>query len=169
VLMDAVADELSVPTQTIQVAFDSVTSGAGAPTTSAVGPSVAANIQPCAACQRLANSAEILKDADGSYMVAMAQVFNTLAPANTPFTPETGAAIAAAFAENFDNPDMPQYAKAMEYIDAFTGYVAALDDLGSPVGDSGAFVMGKYGAPLTASNPNMTAYVQMRIAETQGI
>ena len=73
-----------------------------------------------------------------------------------------GAAIAAAFAENFDNPDMPQYAKAIEYIDAFTGYVSVLDDeMGSPVGDSTTFVMGKYGAPLTASNPNMTAYVQI--------
>ncbi len=63
----------------------------------------------------------------------------------------------------------PQYAKAIGYIDAFTGYVATLnDELGAPVGDSAAFVMGKYGEPL-ASNPNMAAYVQMRVAEAQGI
>jgi hypothetical protein len=102
-------------------------------------------------------------------MAAMAQVFNTLAPPDAPFTPETGAAIAAAFAENSDNPDMPQYAMAMEYIDAFVGYITVLDDqMGSPVGDSTAFLMDKYGEPL-ASNPNMTAFVQMRIAEAQGI
>jgi len=157
VLMGAVASELGVPTQTIQIAFAGATS-------------VAPNIQPCYACEGLVSYAEILKDADGSHMAALAQIFNTLAPPDAPFTPEMGSAIAAAFAENFDNPDMPQYAMAMEYIDAFTGYVSVLDDqMGSPVGDSAAFVMGKYGEPLTASNPNMTAYVQMQIAEAQGI
>ena len=145
------------PTQTIQISIDNAAA-------------VAPNIQPCFACERIVSYAETLRDADGSHMAAMAQIFNTLAPPNAPFTPEMGAAIAAAFAENFDNPDMPQYAKAMEYIDAFTGYVTVLDDeMGSPVGDSTAFVMGKYGEPLRAGgNANMTAYIQMRIAEARG-
>ena len=158
VMMQAVAAELGVTTQTIQVSFDNAAA-------------VAPNIQPCFACERVVSYAETLRDVDGSYMAAMAQVFNTLAPPDAPFTPEMGAAIATAFAENLNNPDMPQYAKAMEYIDAFVGYVTVLDDqMGSPVGDSMAFVMGRYGEPLRAGdNANMMAYVEMRIAQTQGL
>jgi hypothetical protein len=78
------------------------------------------------------------------------------------------ASIAAAFADNLDNPDMPQYATAMEYVDAFVEYIAVLDtELGSPVEDSVALVMEKYGAPLTESdNPNIGAYVAARLAAT---
>ena len=156
--MQAVAAELGVPTQTIQISLDNAAA-------------VAPNIQPCYACEKIVSYAGTLRDVDGSHMAAMAQVFNTLAPPNAPFTPEMGAAIAAAFTENFDNPDMPQYAKAIEYIDAVVGYVTVLDDeMGSPVGDSTTFVMDKYGEPLRAGgNANMTAYIEMRIAEAHGL
>jgi hypothetical protein len=53
----------------------------------------------------------------------------------------------------------------MEYIDAFVQYVAVLDtELGSPVGDSVAFVMDKYGAGMTGSeNGNIAAFVAARL------
>ena len=79
-LMDAAAIELGIPTETIQIAFADVTSGAGSPGGFASGTSVAPNVQPCYACEAIVNYAEILRDADGSHMAAMAQVFNTLAP-----------------------------------------------------------------------------------------
>jgi len=54
----------------------------------------------------------------------------------------------------------------MEYIDAFVQYVAILDtQLGSPVEDSTAFVMAKYGAGITESeNTNIAAFVAARLA-----
>jgi hypothetical protein len=61
------------------------------------------------------------------------------------------------------------YASAMEYIDAFVQYVAVLDtEMGSPVGDSVAFVMEKHGAGITESdNANIAAFVATRL-ETIG-
>ena len=151
--MDTVALELGVTSETIQVT---------------IGNALALNpgIQPCDACARLVNATMILRDTDGTHMAAMVQLFNALAPADAPFTPEMAASIATAFADNFNNPDMPQYATAMDYIDAFVQYVSILDtELGAPVGDSVAFVMGKYGAPITGSdNPNIGAYVAGRLA-----
>ena len=122
------------------------------------------NIQPCQACANLVSAANILKD-PGAYMADMAYVFNQVAPADAPFTPEMGAAIATAFAEKADTD--PRYASAMEYVDAFVQYVTAVDrDLGAPVGegDSVAYVMNKYGNSLTDSgNSNMAAYVMMQL------
>jgi hypothetical protein len=98
-------------------------------------------------------------------MAALMQTFNTLAPANTPMSPEMEASIAMAFANAAEGS---QYALAKEYIDAFVQYASVLDNqLGSPVGDSLAFVMGKYGTGITQSNNNnVAAYVTTRI---QGI
>lgn len=54
----------------------------------------------------------------------------------------------------------------MEYIDAFVQYVAVLNtELGSPAGDSVAFVMEKYGAGLAESgNANLIGYIKLRLA-----
>jgi len=69
--------------------------------------------------------------------------------------------------DNLNNPDMPQYATAMEYVDAFVGYVATLDnELGSPVEDSMAFVLEKYGDGLSnAENANIDTFIQSRLIE----
>jgi hypothetical protein len=153
VLMDAVASELGVTSETIQVSIG-------------IALTLNPGIQPCDACASLVDAIAILRDPAGTHMAAMMQVFDTLAPANVPFTPEMAASIATAFADNLDNPDMPQYATAMEYVDAFVEYIAVLDtELGSPVDDSVALVMEKYGAPLTESdNPNIGAYIAARLA-----
>ena len=146
-LAQAAAMELGIPEETLQVGLGNAL---------ALNP----NIQPCQTCASLLNSASILKDVDGSRMAAMLQVFNATAPADAPFTPEMATSIAMAFE---DAAEGSQYASAMEFIDAFVQYAAALDELGSPVGDSTAFVMDKYGDGL-GENSNMASFVAGRIA-----
>ena len=77
------------------------------------------------------------------------------------------ATLASVFADNATNPDMPQFASAMEYIDAFVQYAAVIDnELGSPVEDSVAFVLGKYGSGLSeVENQNIMTYVQSRLIQ----
>ncbi|MBL7214233.1 MAG: hypothetical protein ISS71_01005 [Phycisphaerae bacterium] len=154
VVMDAAATELAINTDELQLL---------------IGNSLATNpnLQPCDACQNLLNAATALKDADGSRMAALAQIFNTIAPADAPFTPEVSASVATAFAEMADDP---QYALAMEYVDAFVNYVAVLDqDLQVPVGDPATIVMEKYGETLANSdNPNIAVFVTAQIEASLG-
>ena len=148
-LMQAAAIELGITGETIQVRMGNVL---------ALNPT----IQPCQACATLIDAARILRDEDGSRMAAMIQVFDALAPADAPFTPEMAASIVMAFEGAAEGT---LYASVMEYIDAFVQYVAVMDtDLGSPVGDSVAFVMEKYGAGITGSdNGNIGAFVATRL------
>jgi len=78
VLVAAVSAELGVPGDTIEVSL-------------ANSFALNTDIQPCESCARLLNAATILRDEDGSRMAAMNQVFNTVAPADAPFTPEVAA------------------------------------------------------------------------------
>ena len=156
VLLEAVALELGTTKEAINVAITNAL---------ALDP----DMQPCEVCAKLVNYARVLSDIDGIHMAAVLQVFNEIAPADVPFTAEMAGSIATAFAEHVDNADMPQYATALEYIDAFTGYVALMDELDAPVDDPLAFVMGKYGAPVTGSdNANIAAYLEMQLAALGG-
>ncbi|MCP4263517.1 MAG: filamentous hemagglutinin N-terminal domain-containing protein [Planctomycetes bacterium] len=150
ILIAAVSAELGIPEETIEVSL---------------GNSYALNtdIQPCESCARLLDAALILRDEDGSRMAAMNEVFNTLAPANAPLTPEVMASIVTSFAGHVN--DGTQYATAIEYIDAFVQYIAVLNsDIGSPVGDSVAYAIEKYGKDITDSeNNNMAAFVATRL------
>jgi len=156
-LMGAVAAELGINSDNLQIMIASATSLTDTP-----------NTQPCKACEKIVNYAGVLKDTQGQHMAAMVQVFNQLAPANAPYSPEMGAMIANAFADYKNNPDMPQYATAMEYIDAFVEYAKVLDtELGKPVGDSTAFVLEKYGNNLTkAENENILIYIQSQLGKS---
>lgn len=127
------------------------------------------SIQPCDACAGIITSAAILNDADGIRLAAMNQIFNTLAPADAPFTPEVSASVVTAFAQLGDQDR--QYALAAEYIDAFVRYVAILDtQLKAPVGDAVAFTLDKYGDTLMSetANPNIAAYILAQLM-TEGI
>ena len=151
VLMGAVATELGITGETIQLSINRAL--AAAP-----------NIQPCDACARFIKHAGILSDPNGVRMAAMVQIFNEIAPANMPPSDEMFASIATAFRQQLDNANMPQYATAMEFLDAFVGYIAVLNtELGSPVGDSTAFAMAKHGAPTMSGNSNIAAYIQARL------
>ena len=185
-LMDAVAMELGITSEAIQVSINRAL---------ATSPA----IQPCDACARLTNYAGILRDTDATQIAAMVQVFNTALPPGQPPTPEGMASLAeqlqnaSVVAQVLDeslSPDVPltpemlalaaeqfrarvpegtQYASMLEFLDDFVAdamaYATILDDeLGSPVGaDSFAFVMDKYGASLTgADNPNIATFIQSR-------
>jgi filamentous hemagglutinin family protein len=148
-LTQAAAAELGITEETLQVAIGNAL---------ALNP----NIQPCQACANLINAAVVLRDEGGSRMAAMVQTFNTLAPADAPYSPEMATTLTVALGEAAEGT---QYATATEYIDAFVQYVAALDSgLGLPVGDSVAYTMGKYGAGVTDNaNSNMAAFVGARL------
>ena len=152
--MQAVATELGIEQAIVQVS---------------IGNALALNptLQPCQACATLINTAGILRDEDGSRMAAMNQMFNELAPADAPFTPEMATSVAMAFE---DAAEGTQYASAMEFVDAFVRYVTILEtQLGQPVDDSVAFVMEKYGSGITDSdNANIAAYVAMRLEAVGG-
>ena len=154
VLMEAAALELGITGETIQVRIGNAL---------ALNP----NIQACHACAILVDASRILRDEDGLRMAAMVQVFNELAPADEPFTPAMAASIAMAFESAAEGS---QYASVMEYIDAFAQYVDVLDtELGSPVGDSVAYVMEKHGAGVKDNeNANIAAYVAMRLEDIGG-
>ena len=147
--MGAAALELNITPETIQVAIADAL---------ALNPS----IQPCQACAALIDAAAILRDEDGSRMAAMLAVFNELAPADAPYTPEMGASIVTAFTGAAEGS---QYASVAEYVDAFVRYVAVVDvDLGSPIDDSLTFVMDKYGTGITESeNSNLATFVAARL------
>ncbi len=145
--MQAAAVELGIPAETLQMSLRSAL---------AMNP----NIQPCQACASLITAATILNDADGARLAAMNRIFNTLAPADAPFTPEVSASVVTAFVQLGDQDK--QYALAAEYVDAFVRYVAILDtELKAPVGDPVAFALEKHGSALSGEhvNPNITAYI----------
>ena len=153
-LMSAVAGELGVNSGDLQVSIGNALTDTP-------------NIQPCDACEKVVKYAAVLKDTQGQYMASLVQVFNQIAPADAPLTPAMEATLASVFADNATNPDMPQFASAMEYIDAFVQYAAVIDnELGSPVEDSVAFVLGKYGSGLSeVENQNIMTYVQSRLIQ----
>ena len=137
--MQAAAKELDINSDDLQLLFNN---------SMATNP----NLQPCDACARLLISAGALRDEDKSRLTAMIEIFNTLAPADAPFTEEVSASIATAFADLADQD--PQYALANDYIDSFVDYIAVLDDdLKAPVGDPLVYTLNKYGEAVM-SNPN---------------
>ncbi|HOK94803.1 MAG TPA: Ig-like domain-containing protein [Anaerohalosphaeraceae bacterium] len=164
VVMDAVAAELGVHSDQLQMMIRN---------SLAANP----NLQPCEACENLLNAAATLKGIDAERLGAMNQIFNTLAPADAPFTPEVRASVQMAFeglaAREIQLAEMTpdeyaqyqQYAMTNEIIEAFVRYVAVLNsDLKLPIGNPVAMAVEKYGASITNSeNPNMAAYIIARM------
>jgi len=155
-LLLAVSIELGTTPDNIQVAIGNAL---------ALNP----NIQPCEACATLVNAVNILRDEDGTRMAAMNQVFNVIAPAGELFSTEMADSIVTAFAGRVG--DGTQYASAIEYIDAFVSYIAVLEtDLGSPLDDSVAFLMDKYGEGVIGSdNGNIAAFVATRLETLEAL
>ncbi|MEJ5260626.1 MAG: filamentous hemagglutinin N-terminal domain-containing protein [Anaerohalosphaeraceae bacterium] len=147
--MDAAAAELGIHSDQLQVA---------------IANSLALNptLNPCSACAQLIGAANILKDSER--MAAVAAVFEQIAPADMPFTPEMGAVIASAFAQQAQTDT--RYASAMEFVDAFVRYVTILDrQLQAPIGDPVAFALNRYGSSLMSRNSNIAAYLLMQIQQ----
>jgi hypothetical protein len=123
------------------------------------------NLQPCDACALLLLSANALQDDDGVRFSAMVDIFETLAPADVPFSPEAAASIRTTFARLADED--AQYALAEDYINGFVDYIAVLDrDLKTPIGDAIVYTLNKYGqAIMSHSNQNIVSYLVSQAQE----
>ena len=153
-LLETVSSELGIASETIQVSIGE-----------ALATSV--NIQPCESLAKCVNAAAILRDEGGVRMAAIKEVFDEFAPADAPFTPIMAAEIVTKVAEHVN--DGTHYAAAAEYLDAFIEYIRILDDeMGSPMGDSMAFVMEKYGNNiLEDDNSNIAAFLIIRLENSE--
>jgi len=124
------------------------------------------DIQPCDACARLKNAADILGDTGGTYAAALSQVVNQFVAPGAPIAPEQMASIASALA----NPEAgTQYASAAQWLDSMVQYVGIMTtEMGLSAGDSVAIVS-KYVTNLTGSvDTTVAAYVQARLAALGG-
>jgi len=121
------------------------------------------DLRPHRAAAQLRNFAEMLHDPDGYRIAALSRVVNEFASADLPPSPEQLALIAQAFELHSD--DGTHYATAGQWLDALTEYVSILNSaIGWSMDESVAFVMGKYGAPITqAGQISVVAFVQMHL------
>ena len=126
------------------------------------------DIQPCDACAGLKNSTQILQDADGSHIAALAQVINEFASSNTPPTEEQMASIADAIVRNTDEDSY--YAVAGEYLDALATYVGVLNnDMGFSAVESVQFVTDKYfGRLAQGDNVGVATFIAASLAALGG-
>ncbi len=129
----------------------------------------ARDMQPCEACAQLQASAAVLRDADGTYVAALAQVIGQIAPGTTaPPTPEQMTSIASAIANNTDPAS--QYAAAGKYLDALAAYVGALNNgMNFSTQESIMLTVDRYVAPLAnGDNAGVAAFVAARLAAMGG-
>jgi hypothetical protein len=151
VLMQWLADELGMSEEDIQVFVANTFA-------------LATDIQPCEACARLKDAANILADESGQQVAALAQVVNEFITPAAPITDEQMTLIASAFANNIDADNYYAYAGA--YIDAVVQYVGILNsEMGIAAEDALALFTEKY-APT--DNAAANAYIQARLAQMGG-
>jgi filamentous hemagglutinin family protein len=152
VLMEAVALELGIPVETLQVYIANAL---------ATNP----NIQPCEMCARLVNSAAVLRDAGG--MAALAQVVNEFVTTPAPPSEEQMTSIATAFADH--TADRTHYAAGGQWIDALDQYIGILTaEMYYSTGEATAFA-DQYIAPIRdMGNESLTAFVEARLAALGG-
>jgi hypothetical protein len=146
----AAASEIGIPRQTIQLW---------------IGGSLASgvDIQPCDICSRIVAAAEVLRDYDGSRFAALAEMINTIAPADMPFSPELAMQIAESLRQM--GGEGAHYAIALEYVDAFVDYANILEtELPGQVENPVEFVLAKYGsAVLDNDNANIATFIAMQM------
>ncbi len=156
VLLQAAATELGTTTETIQISI-------------AQALATAPNIHPCDACANLVNYAAVLRDTEGAYLQALAQVVNEFAASDAPPSEEEMASIADAIARHTD--DGTHYAAAGQYLDALAQYVGLLNEnFNYPMVDSVAFAADKYVGPLAEKTDNVavSTYVASRLGAIAG-
>jgi filamentous hemagglutinin family protein len=144
------AGELGVDVETIQVHILHAYSEAEGAVGNKTAIAYKAAIQSCATCARLKDAAAVLADPNST-----AALVAVVPPPEQPITDEMFDNIMQLFADAAEGSD---YATARDYAEAFAQYVAALDDLGRPVGEPSEFAMGKY---VESDNPNVGAFLGM--------
>ena len=128
----------------------------------------ATDLRPYQAAVELRNLVAILHDSEGTRIAALTRVVNEFVSPDAPPNNEQMASIAGALSSHQN--DGTHYASAGQWLDALVEYVGILQrDIGWSADESVAFVMGKYGSPITeAGDINVTAYVQMRLEGVSG-
>ncbi len=124
----------------------------------------AGDIQPCDACARFKAAAEILQDADGIYIRALAQVVNEYASSVAPPSEEQMASIAQAISRGGEAGT--HYALAGKYLDALATYIGILNGtMDFSVNEAIEFATKKYVAPMAQSgNVGAAAFLVAKLS-----
>jgi len=126
------------------------------------------NIQPCEACAKVVNAANILKETQGTTIATLNQVVGQFVTTDAPLTEEGIASINQAIAINIDNAEMPEYASTSQWLNAMADYVAVVnEDIGWSQDDAVAFALEKYGAPEEA-NEAVAIFIASQLVGNQG-
>ena len=126
------------------------------------------DIHPYDAYAKLKNAAKILQDADGTYIVVLAQIINEFASSAAPPTEEQMVSIVDAITRNTEKDSY--YAIADEYLDALVTYIGILNsELGFSKTASVQFVTDKYISRLTQDqNVGVAAFFAACLAALEG-
>jgi len=127
------------------------------------------DLRPHRAAMQLRALAELLQDTDGARTAALGRVVSEFVQVPVPPSEEQITSIATAFSEHAG--DGTHYATAAQWIGALVEYIDTLDtEMGWPIEQATAFVMDKYGAPITqGDNPALVAYVKARLAALEAV
>lgn len=127
------------------------------------GLASARGVQPCHACLNLRKAAKILADPDGIYAEAIGLIIDEFGSRSNPMTEELAAYITNAM--SYDGKTREHYAKAEEYFDALSDYMAILNhEMGFTPEKSARIVARKYIDPLAiGGNVGVASYVSVRL------
>lgn len=154
-LVQAAAEELGTSPDEIQVSMQN-------------SFALNTNIQPCEACAKVVNAANILKETQGTTIATLNQVVGQFVTTDAPLTEEGIASINQAIAINIDNAEMPEYASTSQWLNAMADYVAVVnEDIGWSQDDAVAFALEKYGAPEEA-NEAVAIFIASQLVGNQG-
>ncbi|UCF16068.1 MAG: tandem-95 repeat protein, partial [Phycisphaerales bacterium] len=127
------------------------------------GLASARGVQPCEACLNLRKAAAVLADPEGSYADAIGLIIDEFGSRNSPMTEELAAYITNAM--SYDGRTREHYAKAEEYFDALSDYMAVLhQDMGFSPEKAARIVARKYIDQLVVGgNVGVASYVSARL------
>jgi hypothetical protein len=127
------------------------------------GLALARDVQPCQACLNLRKAAKILADSEEIYADAIGLIIDEFGSRNNPMTEELAAYITNAMSQ--DGKTKEHYARAEEYFDALSDYMATLHhDMGFSPEKSARIVARKYIDPLAiGGNVGVASYVSARL------
>ncbi len=127
------------------------------------GLALARDVQPCEACLNLRKAAKILSDPEGIYADSIGMIVDEFGSRHNPMTEELAAYITNVM--SYDVKTKEHYARAEEYFDALSDYMATLHhDMGFSPEKAARIVARKYVDPLAVNgNVGVASYVSARL------